>query len=402
MSRFQRLERLALVARRLQSQPPVARRRPRSWLASSPRARALVASGLLCVLLLASATPARAQLTDWWAAAQVVLNMGSLVTQMTAIKSIVENQRDQFRLSFYGKIAPLASRMRVVNCYLAALNGRQLGFDQCSDTDYDPLIYQRADGQPVLESVPFNETLMDVCAPGSPPSAICYQRPVEAATVAAVGTAVRGIAAAGYTHTTVPAHVAQRHARQAQMFDDASTIIEDAGNAFEDRIARHRAVVDSAMAIAEEWRGCQPLPVGGSLDTTDNRLPCVTNEGNGRNATDGTVGMVQEIAAQLQLIEEAQEGDATQNQLDTMSAQVAIMQARLTAAMLEMSAAGAEDGQAAQLQRENDFRRAHEVYRLRMDCIDGRSGEPANPFNLFIPDQTGPAGGTCIGTPGAP
>ena len=353
---------------------------------------------LVAVLLVTvSVTSARAQ--NPFAAAQVVAQMSTLIGKLATIKEAVNEQRDNARTAFFGQIAPLASKLSTVNCFLAHVNGLSLGFAECLDTGTpNPLRYELPNRQAMLDHVAFNRPA-DVCVAQT--GVNCYDEPITAAEVRSVGDVVRNITRAAYTadNGVYPQHAADRHARQAGGFDDIADSLAAQDEGFERRMARQRAVVEGGMSVVEEWRGCQPVLDGGVADANDPRLPCVTNRGAGRDAAAGTVGMVQELAAQLKLIQDAQRGDASQNQLDTISTQVGIMRARISAAMLELQAVGAEAGQQAQVQAEASQRRRQELFRLRMDCLDGRMGPPADPFNVFYPTVTGAAGGTCIGPP---
>ena len=194
----------------------------------------------------------------------------------------------------------------------------------------------------------------------------------------------------------VPGHVATRHARQQVGLAATAEVIEAQEERFDDRIRYRRAAVDGAMSIVEEWRGCQPLPAGAVIDSGDPRLPCVTNDGVGRDAAQGTTGMVDELGVMLRFAQEEQEGDASIEQLTTMDTQIRIMQARLMAARVEMDAVVTEQAQESELQRHAVLRRNQAMAVLRLDCLDGRSGQPASPFNLFIPNYSGAPGGVCL------
>ena len=398
MSRNTPREDIGLAARRAQRVVSASRSTAAGLFAGRPLLVRAFAVFLVMALVGAGVRSVRAQPSFDPFAPLAVAQLAAVLGQMQAIKGAVGNQRDQMRSAFFGKLGPLASKLRVLNCFLsAAHNGRTLGFAGCADDDSDPLVYERADGQPVLETVPFNQVL-EPCSLATPTGAMCYDTVPDVIEIESIGTSLASIMANAYQDR--PPHVLDRHQRQAQVFTDIALGVNEDAEHFENRMARHRAVVDGGMAIVEEWRGCQPVPDGATLDATDPRLPCVTNDGNGRSSSGGTVGMMQELAAQVKLIEEAQQGDATQNQIQTLTTQVAIMQARIAAAGLELRAVSAEDAQQAQLQAEADLRRVHELWLLRMECVDGRAGQPANPFNVFIPNSEGAAGGECLGTPG--
>ena len=397
MSRTTPREDIGLAARRAQRVVSTTRSGAVGLFSGRPLLVRACAVLLVVAFVAAGAQSVRAVAPDPFAP-MAIAQLAAVLGQMQAIKGVVGNQRDAVRSAFFGKLGPLATKLRVLNCFLsAAHNNRTLGFAGCADNDADPLVYERADGQPVLESVPFNKVL-DPCSLGVPTGPMCYDAVPDAVAVESIGTSMASIMTAAYV--TRPAHLIARHQRQAQVFTDIAVAVNENGEQFEDRMARHRAVVDGGMAIVEEWRGCQPLPEGATLDASDSRLPCVTNEGNGRNSSGGTVGMMQELAAQMKLIEEAQQGDPTQNQIQAMTTQVAIMQTRIAAAGLELRAASVEDAQQSQLQGEADLRRSHELWLLRMDCLDGRAGQPAHAFNVFVPNSEGAAAGECLGTPG--
>ena len=401
MGRPVSLQTLGEAARRARrvGPPRPAPVRPRGLFRSFP-VRVSLLGLLVLVLVPFTVTPARG-FVDAVAAGKVIAQMGTLIGQMAAIKGVVEEQRQQARAALFGKLLPLASKMRTANCFLAHANGLRLGFDQCLDNgDPDPLRYELPDGQEVLDHIDFNRPI-DVCADQT--GVNCYDAPVTADEVRSVGDVVRNITRDAYTSQggVYPQYAADRHARQARGFDEIADSVATADEGFERRMARQRAIVEGGMSVVEEWRGCQDVPEGATVDPDDPRLPCMTNLGNGPGGPggSGTVGMVQELGAQLKLIEDAQEGDASKTQLATISTQVGIMQARISAAMLELSAVAAEAGQQAQLEAEAGVRRRQELFRLRMDCLDGRMGHPAHPFNVFYPNRVGPADGVCVPAP---
>lgn len=354
---------------------------------------------VLALVLVAGTANKASAIANPWAAAQVVAQMGTLIAKLAAVKGAVEQQRQQARSFFYGQIAPLASRMKTVNCLLSHANGLSLGFSECLNTGTpEPLRYELPDGQTVLDHVPFNRTI-DPC-PAGQSRLDCYDPPTTAREVRRLGRVVRRIARGAYPSGPdgYPDQARDRHRRQAEGFRDLAPVVRDQDQAFERRMARQRAVVEGGMGIVEEWRGCQPVLPGGSPDGGDPRLPCVTNRGAGRDAGAGTVGMVQELAAQLKLIEDGADGNASQNQLDTIRTQVGIMRARISAASLELRSMGAEDGLRSQVQAEAGARRRQELFALRMDCLDGRMGRPAHAFNVFYPHPV-ETDGECIGPP---
>ena len=353
---------------------------------------------VLALVLVAGTANKASAIANPWAAAQVVAQMGTLIAKLAAVKGAVEQQRQQARSFFYGQIAPLASRMKTVNCLLSHANGLSLGFSECLNTGTpEPLRYELPDGQTVLDHVPFNRTI-DPC-PAGQSRLDCYDPPTTAPEVLALGGAVSRIVEGAYSADRYPPHAQRRHARQAAGFAAVAPVVEEQDAAFERRMARQRAVVEGGMGIVEEWRGCQPVLRGGSPDDADPRLPCVTNRGAGRDAGAGTVGMVQELAAQLKLIEDGADGNASQNQLDTIRTQVGIMRARISAASLELRSMGAEDGLRSQVQAEAGARRRQELFARRMDCLDGRMGQPAQAFNVFYPHPVERSGDVCIAPP---
>ena len=357
----------------------------------------LVSVGLVIVLVAGSAvTAARGQQFYSPAAAALAAQMFALAGQMASLKANVSQQRDQMRLQFMGKLAPLTSKLSVVNCFLSSVvrANPASAIPGCtgSSGDYHDVTLTG-------EDVRFNDT-EEVCLPGVT-AAICHDEAVPLADLTEGAGQLQASLNSVYGNATwypagAPAHVVARHARQQAALADTALVMEIQEQRFDDRVRYRRAAIDGVMSIVEEWRGCQPLPDGAVIDAGDPRLPCLTNEGIGRDSGNGTTGMLEELGVMLRFVREEQEGDASLEQLSTMDTQIGIMQARIMAARVEMDAVLTEQRQEDELQNQALLRRNQVLAGLRLDCLDGRSGQPASPFNLFVPNYSGVAGGVCL------
>ena len=335
-------------------------------------------------------------------AAKVAAEMAALVTQMTAVKGAVNQVRDQARAAFHGKLSPIAGNFQTVGCYVSRFNSPTgtiplLGGSNCGLPALDPNYYRTA-GTVVLEPPPFNMPL-EPCSVSAPP---CLDDQVTTAQIASVGTAVAALSAYAYANAyggvTLSPYMQQQEQRDQDVIARLSTLAPEVSARGEDRVARQRQTIALAMNLVEEWRGCQPFTPLRSLDPSDSRLPCVTNNGEGATSS-GTVGMMQELGAQLELIQGNHDGDASINQVGAMLLQVNLSRARLQAALIEMNAAAGETQQEAAVNADATRRRAEHLIVQRLDCQAGRLGPPAHPFNNFVPDYTDPAGGVCVGNP---
>ena len=359
----------------------------------------LVSVGLVIVLVAGSAVPgARGQQFYSPAAAALAAQMFALAGQMASLKSNVSQQRDQMRLQFMGKLAPLTAKLSVVNCFLSSVvrANPASAIPGCTGSG---VLGDYHDVTLTGEDVRFNDT-EEVCGPGVT-GVICHDEAVPLADLTEGAGQLQDSLNSVYGNATwypagPPAHVVRRHARQQAALADTALVMEIQEQRFDDRIRYRRAAIDGVMSIVEEWRGCQPLPDGAVIDGGDPRLPCVTNEGIGRDSGNGTTGMLEELGVMLRFVREEQEGDASLEQLSTMDTQIGIMQARIMAARVEMDAVLTEQRQEDELQNQALLRRNQVLAGLRLDCLDGRSGQPASPFNLFVPNYSGVAGGVCL------
>ena len=361
----------------------------------------LVSVGLVIVLVAGSAVPAARGQIDSPVAWEVVAKMSALVGQMISIKQNVSQQRDQMRMKFMGKLAPLTSKLSVVNCFLSSVvrANPASAIPGCTGSRLPGAPGDYHDVTLNGEDVRFNDT-EEVCGPGVT-GAICHDEAVPLADLTQGAGHLQASLNSVYGNATwypagPPAHVVSRHARQQAALADTALVMEIQEQRFDDRIRYRRAAIDGAMSIVEEWRGCQPLPDGAVIDGGDPRLPCVTNEGIGRDSGNGTTGMLEELGVMLRFVREQQEGDASLEQLSTMGTQIRIMQARIMAARVEMDAVLTEQRQEDDLQNQAFLRRNQVLAGLRLDCLDGRSGQPASPFNRFVPNYSAVAGGVCL------
>ena len=356
---------------------------------------------LVAVLFTAAVVPAAKGSFYDPAAWAVVAQMSALVGQMIAVKETVTQQRDQMRLQFMGKLSPLTSKLNVVNCFLSGITrgNPAAAIPGCVGSELPGAPGDYHDATLNGDDIRFNDS-EEICGPGVT-GAICHD---EAVPLIDLNTGAAQLQSsldlvygnADWYPDGVPDHIVARHARQQAALADTAEVMVDREDRFDDRIRYRRAAVDGAMSVVEEWRGCQPLLPGALIDTADPRLPCVTNDGAGRDTALGTTGMVDELGVMLRFVFEEQEGDASLEQLSTMDTQIRMMQARIQAAGLELDAVLTEQGQEDELQVQALARREQLLNVLRLECLDGGLGEPASPFNLFIANQTGAAGGVCL------
>ena len=356
---------------------------------------------LVAVLFTAAVVPAAKGSFYDPAAWAVVAQMSALVGQMIAVKETVTQQRDQMRLQFMGKLSPLTSKLNVVNCFLSGITrgNPAAAIPGCVGSELPGAPGDYHDATLNGDDIRFNDS-EEICGPGVT-GAICHD---EAVPLIDLNTGAAQLQSsldlvygnADWYPDGVPDHIVARHARQQAALADTAEVMVDREDRFDDRIRYRRAAVDGAMSVVEEWRGCQPLLPGALIDAADPRLPCVTNDGAGRDTALGTTGMVDELGVMLRFVFEEQEGDASLEQLSTMDTQIRMMQARIQAAGLELDAVLTEQGQEDELQVQALARREQLLNVLRLECLDGGLGEPASPFNLFIANQTGAAGGVCL------
>ena len=212
------------------------------------------------------------------AAWAVVAQMLALVGQMTAVKETVTQQRDQMRMQFMGKLAPLTSKLSVVNCFMSGVvrGNPASAITGCTGSGLPGSSGDYHDVTLTGEDVRFNDTEV-VCAPGVT-GAICHDEAVPLADLTEGAGQLQASLDSVYGNATwypagAPAHVVARHARQQAALADTALVMEIQEERFDDRIRYRRAAIDGAMSIVEEWRGCQPLPDGAVIDGGDPRLP---------------------------------------------------------------------------------------------------------------------------------
>ena len=111
--------------------------------------------------------------------------------------------------------------------------------------------------------------------------------------------------------------------------------------------------------------------------------------------------MLQHVREQLRFVTERMpDEDASHTQMQTMLTQMAVMQGRLRAAQLELTAAAVESAEQSRVRAEAAQRRYQERAVHAIDCLHGEGvfgGVAASPFNVYLPDETGSGGdGRCI------
>lgn len=401
-----------------------------------PRPRALrrvLAVAVVVSVAAASVRPLHAQFFDP-AAVAVAQQMGALVAETIALKRLVENQRDQARAHVLGKLAPLTGRLTTIFDSV----DRSMAFV------YSPYLNPPASPDPI-PTRPVNQVVRP-CAAGAswnvddPDQAFCLE-PVLAETaierVRARLDAEYGAAAAealyGTTRISVdpatrvvtlqqtnaaqlPAHIVELRAAHEEAVRARGRLLRESDEANVEETAGRRAAVAGAYKILEEWRGCENVtpgsPAGGALPpcmtTPDGASPDglgetfdVPDGAGGTVAVTGTEGMLQHVREQLRFVTERMpDEDASHTQMQTMLTQIAVMQGRLRAAQLELTAAAVESAEQSRVRAEAAQRRYQERAVHAIDCLHGEGvfgGVAASPFNVYLPDETGSGGdGRCI------
>ena len=338
--------------------------------------RVVVAVVLAAVMVVGRAAPAGAFLSSLdpagWA---VVAQMAAIISQAIAIKRQVENVRNQARAEFFGKLAPLTGKLTVVSRWLR--NARS----QAGVSVYNPASYA------VLlpaDSLPEFNRPMDECVPGAVAGADPCMPPITAAALPAsvvTGLGVqarRAVRSSGgvspitraysASDSVLVAAVSNLERRLAELIQRQ----EAAARREQAKRAVSRALIEEQMAIVEDWRGCQEAPPGAwapPAPSVDDRLPCMTNDGLGRNDSGGgTQGAQSDLVAKLDALEAYQDGDVSKVQLDTMQTQLIVTLGRLQAARIEREASALEEEQEARMAAEAARRRNVERAAADYNC----------------------------------
>ena len=327
--------------------------------------RVAVALVLAGVMVVGKATPAGAFLSALdpagWA---VVAQMAAIISQAIAIKRQVENVRNQARAEFFGKLAPLTGKLTVVSGWLR--NARS----QAGVSVYNPASY--AVLLPTGSLPEFNRP-MEECVSGVPAGADPCMPPITAAALPAsvvTGLGVQTRQAVQSSAGVSP--ITRAYSASDQVLVEAVSNLERrvaelirrqeaAARREQAKRAVSRALIEEQMAIVEDWRGCQEAPPGAWVPpppSVDDRLPCMTNDGLGRNDSGGgTQGAQSDLVAKLDALEDYQDGDVSKVQLDTMQTQLMVTLGRLQAARIEREASALEEEQEARMAAEAARRR---------------------------------------------
>ena len=369
---------------------------------------------LVLALLGIRAAPANAFLSALdpagWA---VVAQMAAVLSQAIAIKRQVENVRNQARAEMFGKLAPLAGKLSKVREYIGKAR------DVASLPTYtpDPATTLLIAGELESGIPPFNDPPVPCSADPDNPRCMPDDARIEAAVLDTVTSTVL----ASYSNPNVPGLAAPSAAAVTRY----QTYLEAMGEAIEHEMAnaersivfseqrrlRRRAIIESAMGTSEDWRGCQPAPesegatgIPAFIDAGDDRLPCTTNNGLGRNEVadgGGTTGLQEQLSKNLQALEEYQEGDASKTQTDTLQTQLLITLARIESQRAELEAQIlAEEDETAQLS-EGARRRRMDLIGKRQECRNQartEEGDAAYLRSYYVPpDASSPdvSGGMC-------
>lgn len=360
--------------------------------------RVVAVTALVAALVVGRVQPAGAFLSALdpagWA---VVAQMAAVISQAVAIKRQVENVRNQSRAEYFGKLAPLTGKLSVVSGWLRNARNRA-----------GVSIYNPASSAGLLPAtLPEFNRPMDECVGGTPSLAPCMPPITSAALpVATIGTLAANARASVVSSSSPNPIISSYTANDASLRqtvdrleargrDNIARTEAAAVRAENDRAVR-RALIEEQMAIVEEWRGCQEAPPGAwnpPPATTDDRLPCMTNDGLGRqDQGGGTQGAQEDLVAKLDALERYQDGDASKVQLDTMQTQLIVMLGRVQAARLEREAHEMEREEEERMVAEAERRRSLQVLAEDLRCQD-----QFGPQSHFIEDgqQSTPPTGTC-------
>ena len=361
--------------------------------------RVVVVVALVGVIVVGRAQPAGAFLSALdpagWA---VVAQMAAVISQAVAIKRQVENVRNQARAEFFGKLAPLTGKLSVVSGWLR--NARS----KAGVSVYNPT----SSAVLLPDTLPEFNRPMEECVGGTPSVAPCMPPITSAAlsptVVSDLSTWYRANALSSSAtspvmraYTAGDARLAAAAGRIDQRLQEAIMRQEAEAIRGENERAMQRALIEEQMAIVEDWRGCQEAPVGAwnpPPPTTDDRLPCLTNQGLGREDTGGgTQGAQSDLVAKIDALERYQDGDISKVQLDTLQTQLIVMLGRLQAARIERESVALERGQEAAMAAEAVRRR-----NVELQAEDFRCKAQFGVGSRFIENQpsTIPPSGSCL------
>ena len=359
------------------------------------RSRGLVAAAVVSSMLFVQATPARAFLSALdpagWA---VVAQMAAVLSQAIAIKRQVENVRNQARASFFGKLAPLNGKLRRVQETMTTVRTK---------TALQTVLPSTSTVLLAESMEPFNRPPVTCTGAASdpfdcmPPDSTLSTAVLDAATNRASTAFVTApFAAGGYAAFTGGSERYQAATRALGLELAADTErLFDVSEAAEARRAAVRAQIETNMGVIEDWRGCQPAPHTGAtiVPANDDRIPCATNDGLGRqDPSGGTDGLQEQLVLNLQALDQYQDGDISQAQLDSLQTQALVQLARIEAARTEATARRLEQEQEQQMLAESARRQATAYIEQHVRCRADNG-----PLSYWQPTAGGsPAGGSCI------
>ncbi len=346
----------------------------------------------------------------------VVAQMAAVLSQAIAIKRQVENVRNQARADYFGKLAPLTGKLTKVRGYI------QQARQHASVSVYIPNAAVRLfePGDPASELPPFNDEappcVTDPNRPGvvpdpTHPGCQMIETVIPATAITLTTDAVaNSYATPIFPGATPPAAESVRQYREGmdatrEELQALMARAEASVDLAEQRRLARRVSVEAAMGIAEDWRGCQPAPETGAVidPANDTRLPCVTNDGRGRQeliggVESGTTGLQEQLATNLEALEAFQDGDVSKTQVDTLQTQLLLTLGRIESARADLEARRMEeedqDAQIAEAQR----RRRIAFMSEQLDCVYNQAPVAVHTMARFIPaDPNNPtAGGTCV------
>ncbi|MYH29597.1 MAG: hypothetical protein F4018_11905 [Acidobacteria bacterium] len=337
--------------------------------------RVVVVVALVAVMVVGRVQPAGAFLSSLdpagWA---VVAQMAAIISQAVAIKRQVENVRNQARAEFFGKLAPLTGKLTVVSGWLRNARTRA-GVSIYNPASFSALL-------PTTSLPEFNRPL-DECAPGPAGVDPCMPPITSAALPSGVVTDLStwyrrnvvstfGLSPLTRAYTAADGRIGEAASRLDGRMQDAIARQVEAARRGENERAMARALIEEQMAIVEDWRGCQEAPPNAWSPpgpAVDDRLPCMTNRGLGReDAGGGTQGAQSDLVAKIDALERYQDGDISKVQLDTLQTQLIVTLGRLQAARIEREAAALEQSQEAAMLAEAARRRAVDLQAAEFRC----------------------------------
>ena len=383
--------------------------------------RRFVAVAVVAVLAVTSARPAYA-VFDWAnpAAWAVVVQMGIVISKMVGIKRQVENVRNIAKSHALGAFAPLVDGLKPLTEKMREAREHVRTAQNLAGRAMRPSFPVLHTSLTPIPTVPFNGPLIpctaatagfvspppfvgppDPNAPPTPASSAMVENsvPIPAAQLCmpaaddvfeaddrlleyenVIVDAVPEYMPADFTPRVRAAAVFRREQMEHVLEQRKAEAI-----AFEDRMAKAQAAVETMVLVTEEVFGCVETPDTPPLtpDLTQELPFCLGNGGKGlgdRADGTGTQGIVEDLQAKLDTIQRQPNGDASLEQLAAIQTQTQIGLARLEAARANARAFAIEEENIQHINIEARQRRSHELFRLSMACQVSHG-----PYSQFVP-----------------